>query len=230
MRKTSLAAVRDTSKMLLHAVPLECNNPFGIVQHPYTNTLFTMSRDGKLLDLTKEEDKDIWAKGIESVLSTANTDFIFHYLNNPWLLTWLKFNKNNLSSKDFAKYLAIAWVSSENPNGDCNVSLRTLVSWFRNANKKILMQPEDYQYYQNLPNEITLYRGVSPGRKKYGLSWTDDINTANWFKQRFENSDEQGELLTVTVPKEYCLCYFNTRGEKEIILDVFKAKDKIKVV
>lgn len=230
MRKTSLAAVRDTSKMLLHAVPLECNNPFGIVQHPFTNTMFSMSADRKLLDLSHTEDRDIWLKNTEYTITHSNVDFIFHYLNTPWLLTWLKFNKNNLSPKDFAKYLAIAWVSSENPNDDKNVPIRTLVSWFRNVDKRVLMQPDDYKYYQNLPDEVTLYRGVSPGRKKYGLSWTDDVKTAKWFKQRFEEDGNKGELLTATVPKEYCLCYFNTRGEKEIVLDVYKAKAKIKTM
>lgn len=230
MRKTSLAAVRDTSKMLLHAVPLECNNPFGIVQHPFTNTMFSMSTDKKLLDLSQTEDRDIWLKNTEYTITHSNVDFIFHYLNTPWLLTWLKFNKTNLSPKDFAKYLAIAWVSSENPNDDKNVPIRTLVSWFRNVDKRVLMQSDDYKYYQSLPDVVTLYRGVSPGRKKYGLSWTDDVETAKWFKQRFEEDGNKGELLTVTVPKEYCLCYFNTRGEKEIILDVYKAKDKMKIM
>lgn len=96
------------------------------------------------------------------------------------------------------------------------------------------MEPEDLEYYNNLPDTITIYRGVSKGRNPYGLSWTDNREKAEWFRDRWENLDKNKErfLMTATIPKEYVLCYFNTRDEHEIVVDTDKlfADKNIKII
>ena len=113
-------------------------------------------------------------------------------------------------------------MSSENPNGDVNVSLRTFVKWFRRADKKLLMTDEDYKVYRDLPSTFRVYRGVAVGRNPKGLSWTRNLSTAEWFAKRFDTKDKKGFIQTAVISRSDALAYFNTRGEDEIVADSFK--------
>lgn len=232
MRKnTSLEEVRNYSKAMLSAIPIRTDEKFEfIVQHPFTSSPYVITRSGKMLDLRIEENYEEWIKNTEEVIDESDLSNIYALINSPWKLTWLKFVKPYLSGADFAEYLQLSWTMQENPNMDNNVSTATAIKWFKSADKKALMEPEDYEYWQNLPEEVTLYRGVSIGRKKYGISWTDDEEKALWFKARFERGGKKGSLLKVTVKKEHCLAYFDTRNEKEIVLDVNAVKKDIEEV
>lgn len=227
-KETSIESIRRETKILLHSVPVKCDNPFGIIQHPFTQSNIAFLQNREMVDIFTKDGYEKWIKDIEKLIDNVEIDRIFSiYLISAWYLTWLKFVKPYLSKEDFTKFFAEAWIQQDNPNMDANVSIRELTKWFKEADKKILMDEEEYEYWESLPEEITLYRGVSRGRKKYGLSWTDNIETAKWFQRRFANQENQGELLKVVVSKKHCLCYFNGRNENEIVLDVNAVKKDI---
>ena len=145
-------------------------------------------------------------------------------IQNPWYLTWLKFVKPYLSLKDFSKFLGEIWVEQENPNGDVNVSIKEAIRWFKMADKRYLMCPEDYDIYINLPDEIEVYRGVSRGREKDGLSYTRNKEKAEWFQGRFATDENKGFLIKATISKDDVLAYFNTRGEEELVINSLNIK------
>ena len=70
------------------------------------------------------------------------------------------------------------------------------------------MNEDELEYFINLPEEFVVYRGVSPGRKKNGLSWTKNKNKAEWFMHRFETNNEKGYLLSGIVLKKRCVSIF----------------------
>ena len=155
---------------------------------------------------------------------------MYIYVRSPYKLLWFSLVKDYLSEEDFAHYIEDCWISEENPNQDVNVSRKQSLSWFKMANKKLLMNEEDYKHWEELPKQVHIYRGVSIGHEEYGLSWTDDIDKAEWFMNRFNKKDKDGNvtqtgyLLEAVVPKDMIVAYFNTRSEAECLLDVFKAK------
>ena len=106
-------------------------------------------------------------------------------------------------------------------------SVNKAIKWFKEADKSILMDEGEIQIYHSIPDTITLYRGVSVGRKLYGLSWTNDKDVALWFKDRFDRTKTKGSLLMVEAKKENILASFGSRNEHEYVLDVNAAKDKI---
>lgn len=89
------------------------------------------------------------------------------------------------------------------------------------------MKKDDYNTWQRLPDSLKIYRGVGVSRNEKGLSWTNDKNTALWFAQRFNYGDKHGYLLEGTVCKKDILAYFNTRNEKEVLVD-YKKVNSIK--
>lgn len=113
------------------------------------------------------------------------------------------------------------WVDSENPNSDVNVPLSEAVKWFRNSNKKILMDEEDFKVYESFPEKVKLYRGITKFGNPYGLSWTTNLDTAKWFANRFNINDRDNGnyVIEAEVNKEDILAYFSGRNENEVIVD-----------
>ena len=229
--RTDIEEIRNTTMLLFDAVPITALGGdlkgLGICQHPFTtSTTILKPRENTTLDLTNPLDKAVYRQRVFDVIKKSDLSGCYLMIQTAWKMTWFKFCSPYMSTKDFAEYLKQSWQQEENPNQDVNVSCREAIKYFKKANKKYLMEPEDKAYYDSLPDPLTVYRGVSPGREKYGLSWTDDKEKAEWFKARFEHN-EPGILLTATIPKKHAICYINDRDEKEIVVDVNAIKDRI---
>jgi len=81
-------------------------------------------------------------------------------------------------------------------------------------NTKLLMDYDELNYFNNLPEKIVIYRG---GVSKRGISWTLDKDIAEWFANRFKAINKGGQLFEKKVFKNDCIAYFNGREEEEII-------------
>ena len=81
-----------------------------------------------------------------------------------------------------------------------------------------------------MPDEVVLYRGASHKGSERAISWCTELETAEWFANRFANEDNPARVYKLIAPKKHCLCYFGSRGEHEIILDVNAVKDKIEQI
>lgn len=225
--KTDLKMIREQSKLLFDIVePSIANEELGelFLIHPYTQSAFVgIQNNGNLQMiniLESEKNYQLWREHVFKQIDSLSLHQIWVMLiSNPWYLTWLKIIKCYLSKEDFAQLLGELWVSQENPNSDVNVSIEEAISWFKEADKKNLMSEEDYLIFQSLPKEIEVYRGVSLGRNKMGLSYTKNKTKAEWFKKRFETENEKGILLHSIIKKENVLAYFNTRDEDELVVD-----------
>jgi len=232
MKSTNINEVRSTSIVLAYAVPLKFDQ-FGLMSHPFTNVAVSIvpgetTKEGtpKFLDLSKKADANTWLDHLRKQILKSDLKHIYFMVNTPYKLTWLKFCEDALSPQDFAEYFADAWVLSENPNGDVNVSISDLIKWYKKYSKEHLMVEEDQKVYESIPETITLYRGVGKNRNPYGLSYTASKEKADWFQNRFYKGE--GFLITLNVKKEDVLVYFNTRNEDEYVVDTNKYKSEIK--
>lgn len=246
MKNTNLDEIKDNTKAvarcvtpsLVDGIPLLASHPF-LESNIWGERLCSLSQgllnvtDGdKLLDefdLTNPKTYEEWCKEFDKRVDKCSTLYELYMLyRDPYKLTFMKFNGDFMSNRDFANFLADAWVTEENPNMDMNVSRRESISYFRKAVKCYLMTNEDYTYYHNLPDEFDVYRGVGKRRIELGLSWTDCREKAEWFMNRWNGkAGEEKKLLKAHIKRENVLAYFNTRGEREIVTDVFAIKDKI---
>ena len=76
------------------------------------------------------------------------------------------------------------------------------------------MSEEEFTIYENLPEILTVYRGVGVGGVRDGLSWTRDINMAIWFANRFNGKNgKTGYVLSAEIHKEDILAYFSKEDE-----------------
>lgn len=230
-KQTDLEEIKRKSKLIFDLFPIqevEELSGLGIVSHPYTTMMASMDSKRNLLDLSKPDDVKKFRENIfRAIDNCAKLGEIYMMLNTPYKLFWFAECSAYMSREDYGRFLSSCWVESENPNQDANVSLDECVDLFLAALPEILMDEDELAYFQNLPEVLTVYRGVSPGRERNGLSWTDDREKAEWFKSRFEREGKRGELLKAKINKRSILAYFNSRNEKELVVDVFDIEDKI---
>ena len=219
--ETNLPQVKATFKTLCSTVKIEPLD-FNIASHPFTNSIHACSKT-RILNLTSPKDYNEWESKLFNLIDrTESVIKLFFLVNKPYLLTVLKFVKPYLSLADFSNILSYAWTLSENPNKDVNVNINTLIKWFKEADKLSLMDKEEYITYQNLPNELVLYRGISTKSNPKGISWTRNLETAKWFANRFSISNNY--ILKAKVTKKDILCYFNSRNEDEVIINTKNIK------
>ncbi len=224
-KETNLTLVKSVAKALLMTDLQTTKISPLVVQHPFTNTGITALKgtgDTPIIpmDLTaSKENFAKWQLEKAKIINNAETPFqIFFMLNPPYYLTFLKYAEKHLSQKDFSEMLSNAWILSEMPNRDRNVSKGQLVAMFKRADPVVLMEPEELACFQGLDSTVTVYRGVTSYNEKNrkSLSWTVNPETAQWFAHRF---GEQGKVYQAQITKEHILAYFNGRNESEVIVD-----------
>ena len=221
--KTDLEAVQSVAKSLLYTTVHETKFSPMVVHHPFTSSAFVAIKRKEEMEmfsiLENKENLHKWQDFMSKQISnTENVYQIFMMVNKPYALTFLKFAADNLSFEDFSKILNDAWVMSENPNCDANVSKDELVKFFKTADPEHLMTPEERKRLSELDDSVTIYRGVTSynADNVYALSWSLDYEKANWFAHRF---DEDGTVYRARIDKKNILAFFNGRSEAEVIVD-----------
>ena len=66
--------------------------------------------------------------------------------------------------------------------------MKKLIRWFKAADKQILMDKDEYEAYQMLPNTVDIYRGIASKSNLNGISWTTNFETAKWFANRWNKN------------------------------------------
>ncbi len=226
LKQSNLENIKSVAKAFLYIDVEETKVSPIIVQHPifengiqalqqpdYSTKLINILEDKKGLEALNQ-------KILNRIDDAKNVWEVYMIIRKSYRLTFVKYIYQYLSIEDMSKLLAHAWVTSENPNNDNNVSIRTLVSWFKKCDKKVLMDEYEYSIYQSLPDKLKIYRGVAVNRNPKGLSWTNSFVTAEWFAHRFDNDKKEGYVQSAVIDKKDILAYFNTElSESEIVVD-----------
>ena len=224
-KKTDLEEIKQIAKDMIY-IGVDKVDEFGIIPNPFTASRYVLI-DNELVSIGDLEILNDWANSVESRIDDCQTlERLVGLLRKPYYMVFFKLIKPYLSKRDFSILLSMFWTMSENPNMDHNVNLGEVISWFKYANPRFLMNNREYKIY-NDTGKITLYRGVSDKSQKYGLSWTDDCNVAKWFAERFQNPSC---ILKVEASHDDILAYFDCRGEKEYVVNIRKVKNKIEIV
>ncbi len=221
--ETNLNGVKSIAKQLVMVrLHLTEFSPV-VVQHPFTSSgmVATPSDEGiRLMNITESDVVfSRWQDFMKAQIDHAKSAYqIYMMTNKPYALTFLKMATPFLSQKDFSEILSDAWMRSENPNLDPNVTTSKLISMFKKADPEVLMDGEEREQLAELDDTVTIYRGVTSYNADNirAMSWTLDQKTAEWFAHRF---DEDGTVYEAQIPKQHILALFNGRGESEVIVE-----------
>jgi len=230
-KTTNIVAIQDIAINFLYIEPqvIDSLKNFGdlFITHPFFNTSCLYSdKEKRMFHIFNEPDLFIeYKKQFEKEIRNKNTvTSILFFITTPYKLTFFKYIKDYLSEKDFAETLMSCYIEMEIIADETNVKKSELINWFEMANKKYLMTKKELNYLNDLPDTITIYRGIRDMQYKYELSWTLDKNKARWFATRFDS--DNSILLEVEINKNDILCYTEQRDESEIVINPQVLKSK----
>ena len=90
--------------------------------------------------------------------------------------------------------------------------------------RDFILNREGRKYLIELPNEITIYRGMTIAEfesKEFGISWSLKKEVAEFFANKymrnFSTKGEKTKVHKLKISKDQILAYFNERNEHEII-------------
>lgn len=221
---TDLKQVKSVAHSLLMTEIHETSFSPVTVKHPFTDSGFTAApnENGEigLIDIVNDNNaQKRWRELMSNTIDKAKSAYeIYMMVTKPYGLTFLKFAEPYLSKEDLSNILASAWMRSEAPNQDVNVSKTKLLSMFKSADSAVLMTEDEYLQFKQLDDTVTIYRGVTAynGKNIKALSWTLNQETAEWFAHRF---GEEGTVYEAQIDKSHIYALFNGRNESEVIVD-----------
>lgn len=214
--KTDLGAIKDKAIQLIYTEP-KAEEGFNVCQHPYISTPIIRSMDtNKSFNIFQDvEEYHRWQEQFkEDILHRKNAYSILSLIKPAYHMTFFRDINQYLSDKDFSELLAVCWAS----RGGREIAKSELEAWFKKANKKYLMDKREYKIFNELPEQVTVYRGVKSSQYKCGISWTLDKQTALWYADRYDS--KEACVYGCIVDRKDILCYFDTRNEAEVIIAV----------
>lgn len=156
---TQLDKVKEIAIAFLYLDITPCG--YGLVQHPYFESEIVNSDNGSINILEDPKGREyIFQKYIQKINNIQSYIEFSCLIRKSYLLTFLKYTKDYISIDDMSKFLSDAYQQSENPNNDPNMPKSTLISLFKKSNKELIMDQEEFSIYQNLPQNLVIYRGV----------------------------------------------------------------------
>lgn len=222
-KETDLDCIKSTARTFLYLDIKE--SPYGavLVQHPFTNSglVCLQNNEGHEFVNLLEDDNALtrWREVMKGrIQECENVYQLYLLVNKPYRIAFLKYTVDFMSRDDMSQILADIWISTESPNLDPNMSKSKLVSLFKKANPKELMNEDELKVFNEFEETVTIYRGVTSYNADNikALSWTLDFDKADWFANRFE---EDGTVYEAEIDKSHILAYFNRRNESEVIVD-----------
>lgn len=249
---TNIEKIKAVAKSLLYSEPTINRVPIIMVHHPFFTDWLVSGTDENnkpsfiqifyIDNLEDGADKAECERNLlrvcrlyEEFIDKGNSiQDICEYINEPYRMTFLKLAKPYIEKNEFDELLGDMWVQYGG-NIDANITINEFVEMFSKADKTKLMSKDEIEIFNSLPEEVTIYRGVSHhSAEANALSWTCNYDIAEWFATRYNNRLEalkmnKGYILKGKVKKEDILAYFNRREESEILIVPDKVYDIEKI-
>jgi len=127
-----------------------------------------------------------------------------------------------LTDEMYWSYLGGAYTTSSNNQKHSRKIKKAFAS--NKKNRELVMSKEDRIAFNKLPQNLTIYRGMSVKEKEsgdFGISWTLNQEVAKKFADRYihnyDSIEEEHTLLKLVVNKKDVIAYFPSFDEEEII-------------
>lgn len=143
---------------------------------------------------------------------------ILESTTNP-LLTFIKYREefNDVDYWKMARHLYL-YIEYQKVNHPIYLQLFK----YERGNKFYIMDQGEIDFLNELPNELTIFRGMSNEEyktKNYGFSWTLNEAVAEFFVDRHPNiHGGEAKVCERTILKSEVFAYLNERQEEEIII------------
>ena len=227
--ETDLHTIKQIAKGLLKISILETEYSPMIVSHPFTKCGLVTILDGNefvQLDIIKSSEAlKKWQSQVARQIDEARSvEDIYFMVNDAYHILFFSDISKHLSKEDFSSLLGSVWVSSDYANIDVNISKKTLLGYFKAADKTMLMSESELETFNDLEDSVVVYRGLASNNRNNikALSWTTSFGKAKWFSERWGRG---GTIYSATIDKKDIYAYFDRKNEDEVVVDYNQLKN-----
>lgn len=187
---------------------LEKGSVFPMLRHPL---IFSVPYSEQMNALLNKKYLYLTDKKKELLKAGDYSGYVYVH-ERPYRLNAFYEVHDKLEPKEYWELFSGMWTDSENiwQNKD---TFKYLLGLHQDS-RRYFMSEEDLEVYDNLPEQITIYRGYTVGKNKNGFSYTLNKERAEWFAKRF---NKNGKVWERVVNKKDIVAYTNARNEEEII-------------
>lgn len=183
-----------------------------IVHHRYVISIFYTPAENHRLNMTYQI---ALRESSKAIVAGYYDRYVFIH-ERPYRLQAFMEVRERMDDSCYWNLLRDIWIDSESPYINIEVWKR-LFSNKRRKKKRLLIDKADRKAWKELPDVLTIYRGVQHDGPDTGMSWTLSKEKAIFFAKRFANGKETGRVLEKQICKSEAIAYFNGRSEQEII-------------
>jgi hypothetical protein len=205
--------IMDMIRIIGDSMPI-AHLGYGIVSHPIIQNLHMPLESGEFIIVTDENKHLILEEKYKMLEKYDEVESILFHMNKPYRLQILALLKDLVEDSEFNKIFKSLWTSTEYPS---NNNAKDLQYLFNRVNSKSIMTTEEFNLVKDLPDIVTVYRGLQGAKAKArAYSWTLNKDKANWFANRYQKG---GKVLQAQIPRDAIYFYTDSRNEKEIVLN-----------
>jgi len=151
-------------------------------------------------------------KAVKDALANEKYSSYIFLHERPYRLNAFTLIQSKLSDTQYWSLLSDIWTDTENQWQGLD-NWKQLLSSNR-PSRHYLMNEEEFNLLQSLPENVVIYRGCQPKVNENGLSWTLNKKKAEFFANRF---GKEGIILERTISKNDIVAVLLGRGESEVI-------------
>lgn len=210
------------------------DSPFGVfLRHPLLVTVYVEEMNAyynyQYLGKRKQADKALKKKD-------WNRWIWLH--ERPFRLDAFLFICRDIPAKEYWTLLREIWIDTEGPGVNQDIWLELFNRPYPKRRKMMTGKERRTLANEGRSGELNIYRGYVDGLdsedseyieedrdRESGISWTLDYNKAEWFARRFLSGGTGHGVVAEAIckPKDV-IAYFESRGEKEIVVDPSKIR------
>ena len=210
------------------------DSPFGVfLRHPLLVTVYVEEMNAyynyQYLGKRKQADKALKKKD-------WNRWIWLH--ERPFRLDAFLFICRDIPAKEYWTLLREIWIDTEGPGVNQDIWLELFNRPYPKRRKMMTGKERRTLANEGRSGELNIYRGYVDGLdsedseyieedrdRESGISWTFDYNKAEWFARIFLSGGTGHGVVAEAIckPKDV-IAYFESRGEKEIVVDPSKIR------
>lgn len=176
---------------------------YSIMHHPMMNAYANAALKQKKAAVKEAEVEERWHRYV-----------LMH--ERPWRFEALTRIADRITSiEEYWSLVSFIWIDSENIWQHHDQWVELFNAREREEQWR-MMDTEESDGLDALPEVIPVYRGTAYAERIHGLSWTLDRDKAVWFAERF--GTDTPLLAEGAARKHLVIAYFTSRGEEEIVV------------
>ena len=210
------------------------DSPFGVfLRHPLLVTVYVEEMNAyynyQYLGKRKQADKALKKKD-------WNRWIWLH--ERPFRLAAFLFICRDIPAKEYWTLLREIWIDTEGPGVNQDIWLELFNRPYPKRRKMMTGKERRTLANEGRSGELNIYRGYVDGLdsedseyieedrdRESGISWPLDYNKAEWFARRFlAGGTGYGVVAEAICNPKDVIAYFESRGEKEIVIDPSKVR------